>query len=913
MASTTDTGNPKPSTPVNIRHPRQGGAPGSSRSDPSAGNSDSHESYSGPTDHDVGSSEISSSEIGPSGVRHAPTRHLAGAGDRYLATFSGDSSAADDSEDAGAPIGNVSPTPGARSQRWANSVLAHSSSSSSAGSFMPNRGRMNTFGRSGGAPLTSNNNRLRRQATLVPTNESREGVAPSSLTSDLETPKVSTFSEAATSASNEHRPSTFAAVPKHMPGPTSTGTGYRSVTNLPSHPRGGFNPHANDGEFSPGTNFAHSPRGSNHPENFGNSSHGFRSNGRHGTARVTSSYAAVPPPLGFHRQGADRPVASPNRPRTINRPENGSLALKSPGTAGFPGNSPRHVASGERIKSIPVRYDGSSRNMEANSVAARDGNPGEAVEAVDPQAIYPPEACIFVANLCDSKSDEDLEAAVTREFSRFGTVFAKIRRDDRTGLMPFAFCQFTNVREADDALTHGRGIVIHGRPCRTERAKSSRWFVIFRRDGGTMTLTEARVVMQEYGNVSQVVMHEDPKSARGRSSVKVQFENFPPPQREFQLFPKHQRVYQVESLAERRRETREEQDRRFLEEYDLARRSVYVAQLPEGADENELGDHFSAFGRVATVMIVLPPRGQRFAFVEFSNPVFVEIALANHMNHPIRGRYTLRVERKFCKHPSARRVPSMQSIEGHTTIGPAYQPTTPGRSIPWNHSTPEDFSGPGSYHTVSPYYSPSPNHTLGGFGPSPGGRAAPSPARFDGGFSIAGSRTTPARPFNGTTPACAPIRMPTQPPTSSMDSRLMPFAGPLRYTDGPGPAIRTIPDNGIAFHDAATPANTSQGEMMRHGPLAPMNPYSYQYVALDPFTGAPAFMVNAPAMHHPAMNPPTQGNQSTGQEHRDTPFNSMLNRLATGQQAARLADPRVEDVTDAEYDTDEEARKNKGV
>lgn len=89
-------------------------------------------------------------------------------------------------------------------------------------------------------------------------------------------------------------------------------------------------------------------------------------------------------------------------------------------------------------------------------------------------------------------------AAVTREFSQFGTVFVKIRRDEKTGLMPFAFCQFTvscfskparaplpfltslqNRQDADNALVHGRGIYIHGRPCRTERAKSSReWHLI---------------------------------------------------------------------------------------------------------------------------------------------------------------------------------------------------------------------------------------------------------------------------------------------------------------------------------------------------------------------------------------------------------------------------------------------------
>lgn len=113
--------------------------------------------------------------------------------------------------------------------------------------------------------------------------------------------------------------------------------------------------------------------------------------------------------------------------------------------------------------------------------------------------IFPPSLLIIadiIRSLADSKDDGLLMAAVTREFSQFGTVFVKIRRDEKTGLMPFAFCQFTvsflsipalaslqetqfltslqNKQDADNALVHGRGIYIHGRPCRTERAKSSR-------------------------------------------------------------------------------------------------------------------------------------------------------------------------------------------------------------------------------------------------------------------------------------------------------------------------------------------------------------------------------------------------------------------------------------------------------
>ena len=44
-------------------------------------------------------------------------------------------------------------------------------------------------------------------------------------------------------------------------------------------------------------------------------------------------------------------------------------------------------------------------------------------------------------SLPEPRDDRSLEAAVTREFSKYGTVFVKIRRDNQH--MPFAFCQYT--------------------------------------------------------------------------------------------------------------------------------------------------------------------------------------------------------------------------------------------------------------------------------------------------------------------------------------------------------------------------------------------------------------------------------------------------------------------------------------
>ncbi len=63
------------------------------------------------------------------------------------------------------------------------------------------------------------------------------------------------------------------------------------------------------------------------------------------------------------------------------------------------------------------------------------------------QSKYPPELaqCLVLITLWYSLNkatpDLTLEKEVTAKFRKFGTVYPKVRRDQRG--MPFAFCQFT--------------------------------------------------------------------------------------------------------------------------------------------------------------------------------------------------------------------------------------------------------------------------------------------------------------------------------------------------------------------------------------------------------------------------------------------------------------------------------------
>ncbi|KAL8741398.1 MAG: hypothetical protein Q9190_005989 [Brigantiaea leucoxantha] len=118
------------------------------------------------------------------------------------------------------------------------------------------------------------------------------------------------------------------------------------------------------------------------------------------------------------------------------------------------------------------------------------------------QSVLPPNACVFVANLTSSKSDDELEHLVASVFEMFGKVYVKIRRDGKG--MPFAFCQYENVSDAQRAITLGRGRLVDGRACRTEIAKVNRSLYLSRITGGYISAAEARQALARFGALEKV-------------------------------------------------------------------------------------------------------------------------------------------------------------------------------------------------------------------------------------------------------------------------------------------------------------------------------------------------------------------------------------------------------------------------
>ncbi|KAI0440272.1 hypothetical protein F4803DRAFT_577927 [Xylaria telfairii] len=277
------------------------------------------------------------------------------------------------------------------------------------------------------------------------------------------------------------------------------------------------------------------------------------------------------------------------------------------------------------------------------------------VQGVDAQTYYPAEACIFVANLPESKSDTVLEVAVTKVFSAFGPVFVKIRRDPKN--MPFAFCQYTDSKHAQKAQREGKGLLIEGRPCRTEMVKANRCYVMFNREGHQVNVAEARNHLVQFGEITRLEpLHEEAlRAMKLPGAVFVEYTHFDPGRDIISAYRYHEEYGVVAYDLKKANTSQTNHYTNYLARYEIDRRSIYVGNLPHNVENIEeiLRHAASKAGTVEKVQVIRKePRNEGgrptvFAFVEYARPDEALIAVDN-LRGTILINNRIRVEKKKC-------------------------------------------------------------------------------------------------------------------------------------------------------------------------------------------------------------------------------------------------------------------------
>ncbi|KAI1613020.1 hypothetical protein EDD36DRAFT_253026 [Exophiala viscosa] len=264
--------------------------------------------------------------------------------------------------------------------------------------------------------------------------------------------------------------------------------------------------------------------------------------------------------------------------------------------------------------------------------------------AKNAQGIYPPDAAMFVANLSDHRTEDQLEVSCHEAFDGFGPNFVTIKADGRGH--PFGVVQFESIEDANNAFSSISNLILDGRKIRLERLKAERAVILSRKDGTPATEQEARGLLEQYGPIETIaadssgrlfikfVYYLDCRDAlKGHHNATSAFILVMAPSEQPRLIPGRGGSPMVRGFNPARSA--------------VDQKSVYVGGLGEGATKKELEDLFSEFGKVIQINIIrktfMDNGVNIFAFIEFSSPH--EADRAAQAERYLHG-YKLRIEAK---------------------------------------------------------------------------------------------------------------------------------------------------------------------------------------------------------------------------------------------------------------------------
>ncbi|KAI9824679.1 MAG: hypothetical protein M1819_000832 [Sarea resinae] len=409
--------------------------------------------------------------------------------------------------------------------------------------------------------------------------------------------------------------------------------------------------------------------------------------------------------------GADDPFLSPSRRQHGSAPdaELGTPQRKSMALIATPGSRSQGTPSRLRQKFIGTPRHGqvASPGIVVRRTPDKNGNqsvfsPREnriigPISADNAQAVLPPDACVFVANLSSSRTDDELQESVTDAFKGFGSVYVKIRRDAR--MMPYAFCQYENVKDAEAAIQLGKNALIDGRRCRTEQARVNRSLYMSRVTGGPISQQEAQRALQEFGPIEKTwessltekeiyqlpegiwvkfAYFQDCRDAQSFFRENTEFRlDQPPPPPDAPMKTNRQAITFTSPASSSVGPSPNRTvfwDRQTPWKKIEERCSVFVGGLNTNVTQEQLMSFFGKFGHVVTAQLISKPslhcNGVNvFGFVEFANEDGATSAIESHDKHMMDG-VRIRVERKQSMDPYSRQmVPRTPRAGGYLTGG----------------------------------------------------------------------------------------------------------------------------------------------------------------------------------------------------------------------------------------------------
>lgn len=296
-----------------------------------------------------------------------------------------------------------------------------------------------------------------------------------------------------------------------------------------------------------------------------------------------------------------------------------------------------------------------------------------------------PAACVFVASLASTLTDDDLCISVTNKFKRYGELNGvKVLRDQQN--RPYAFVQYTNLQDAQLALSAAHGSRLDGRIIRCEAAKVNRTLFISSESNklfvdvenfcnkfgeleqivpGTYDIKDASVIQHKFPDVEakswfiQFAYRDD--AIRAFANIKTEL-NWNVQWAQNVKVPDNFNLLNYDKINGKIKDCAKNLDSvgnlskgvtnsasKLPEctepaKISIDKRSIFIGQLHDDTNSENLAEHFSVYGKILDCKVIHKPNNV-FAFIEFDDEKAAAAALEKE-NHSIFLNKTIHVQYK---------------------------------------------------------------------------------------------------------------------------------------------------------------------------------------------------------------------------------------------------------------------------
>ncbi|KAF8436188.1 hypothetical protein BGX38DRAFT_99410 [Terfezia claveryi] len=320
------------------------------------------------------------------------------------------------------------------------------------------------------------------------------------------------------------------------------------------------------------------------------------------------------------------------------------------------GRAPRTIIT-ENDDDVASQHDNDAKTpkpQQNNDMSSAESTPSEVFEVTTPSSEDLgrrglPSACVFVANLAATRTDEELQKSLQAHFGKIGRLHVKIRRDEKGN--PYSFCQFESDEDARRAIREGRGQVVDGsgRRIRCEPAKVNRTLLLAKLDNGIFDEKEGRKALFGFGQLESLdFISGKYAAARGiRNGCLVRFMYRQDAVDCHQYFRSHN-LWSVEwaNNASTGSQPPADSYNASIDPF-----SVFVGQLnADKITKEALLERFSKYGNIVDCNLVIKPGKfglgkNAFAFVKYDDQFSAIHAIDSENNCPFLGK-VIHVQRR---------------------------------------------------------------------------------------------------------------------------------------------------------------------------------------------------------------------------------------------------------------------------